>query len=139
MTASEAAVYISSLNKKVQSIARTVHDTLVSAGCTSYVKTIYVGYDFNGVMVAASYGHEDHVEVALAVDENHPDDRLVDASHLTWRTLPLALNLLTVRDAKESKALFIEACKRVASDAHTVNRDNDFFTSQKGHRYRSSR
>ena len=135
MTASEADVYINGLNKKVQPIARAVHDTLINLGCTSYVKTIYVGYDLNGVMVAASYGHADHVEVALAVDENHPDSRLVDASHLTWRTLPLALNLSTIRDTKDAKGLFVEACERIASDAHTVNRGNDYFIGRKRGRH----
>ena len=86
MSSIEADAYITGLNKKVRPIAQAVHDTLISLGCTSYVKTIYIGYDLNGEMVAASYGHGNHVEVALALAEDHPDERLQDASHLTWRT-----------------------------------------------------
>ena len=51
------------------------------------------------------------------------------------RTLPLALNLSTVRDTKDAKGLFVEACERIASDAHTVNRDNDYFIGRKRGRH----
>ena len=69
MSDTEANVYITGLNKKVWPIAQAVHDTLLGLGFTSYVKTIYIGYDLNGEIVAASYGHGNHVEVALAVAE----------------------------------------------------------------------
>lgn len=131
MSGTEADVYITGLNKKVQPIARAVHDALISLGCTSYVKTIYIGYDLNGEMVAASYGHGDHVEVALAVAEDHPDERLQDASHLTWRTLPLALNLASTSSVKQARSLFEEACSRVSSQSHDVHRDNDYFVGRK--------
>jgi hypothetical protein len=95
------------------------------------VKTIYVGYDIGGEMVAALYGHADHVEVALAVAEDHPDTRLLDASHLTWRTLPLALNRKNVSEVSECQALLQEACDRVREQTHDVHRDNDFFVGRK--------
>jgi hypothetical protein len=131
MSATDAEGYLNELNKKMQPVARKVHDSLVSMGCTSYVKTIYVGYDIGGEMVAALYGHADHVEVALAVAEDHPDARLLDASHLTWRTLPLALNLKNVSEVSECQALLQEACDRVREQTHDVHRDNDFFVSRK--------
>jgi len=59
MSDTEADAYITGLNKKVRPIAQAVRDTLISLGCTSYVKTIYVDYGLNGETVAASYGHED--------------------------------------------------------------------------------
>lgn len=131
MSATDAEGYLNELNKKMQPVARKVHDSLVSMGCTSYVKTIYVGYDIGGEMVAALYGHSDHVEVALAVAEDHADTRLLDASHLTWRTLPLALNLKNVSEVSECQALFQEACDQVREQTHDVHRDNDFFVSRK--------
>ena len=134
MSSTEADAYITGLNKKVRPIAQAVHDTLISLGCTSYVKTIYIGYDLNGEMVAASYGHGNHVEVALALAEDHPDERLQDASHLTWRTLPLALNLTSTSSVKQAHSLFEEACSRVGGQSHDVHRDNDYFVARKRRR-----
>jgi len=83
-TSSEARDYFAGLNKKVSLIGLDLDALFESEGCASYVKTIYVGYDIGGEMVAALYGHVDHVELALALDEDHPADGLIDASHLTW-------------------------------------------------------
>lgn len=112
-------------------VARKIDVLIASMGCVSYVKTIKVVYDIGGEMVAALYGHADHVEVALAVAEDHPDTRLLDASHLTWRTLPLALNLKKVSEVSECQALFQEACDRVREQTHDVHRDNYFFVGRK--------
>ncbi len=131
MATSEADTYIDVLNKKMQPVARAVHEALTTLGCSSYVKTIYVGYDIGGEMVAAAYGHSDHVEVALAVAEDHPDSRFVDASHLTWRTLPLSLHFKTISDVKKAEGLLEEACERVRQQSHDVHRDNDFFVGRK--------
>jgi hypothetical protein len=93
----------------------------------SYVKTIYIGYDIGGEMVAALYAHADHVEVALALPEDAEGELLVDASHLTWRTLPVAAILKSEADVEQFSKLVSEAVERVADQTHDVKRDNDFF------------
>lgn len=64
------------------------------AGCRAYVKTIYVGFDLNGYLVAAIYvrGGE-YLEVALALpaDDRFPD--LYPADHLKWASLPVAFQV----------------------------------------------
>jgi len=132
---SEAATYLAGLNKKTQPIAQLAHDSLVGLGCSSYVKTIYVGYDLDGVMVAALYGHVDYVEVALALEESYESNILVDATHLTWRTLPVCAVLRTKTDVKEFVKLASVACSRVGTGSHYVDRDNEFFIKAKRERH----
>ena len=91
-------------------------------------------YDIDGEMVAALYGHADHVEVALALDEQHPSELLVDASHLTWRTLPVSAIVRTVKDLKELSQLVDEACDRVRVGKHDVKRDNEYFMKSRRER-----
>ena len=74
---SEAQKYIAELNKTSAALCTQVHELFLEAGCKSYVKTIYIGYDIDGEMVAALYGHADHVEVALALAEDHPSSQLI--------------------------------------------------------------
>ncbi|HJQ94766.1 MAG TPA: hypothetical protein VJ935_03560 [Acidimicrobiia bacterium] len=67
---------------------------LTEAGLTRDVKTIYVSYTSQGLnVVAAAHPGADYLELALALpaDFDHPD--LVDAVHLKWRTLPIAVHL----------------------------------------------
>ena len=130
----EAEAYIAILNQRILKIATSAHLELVAHGCSSYVKTIYIGYDFNGEMVAALYGHVDYVEVAIALPENHESSILIDASHLTWRTLPVAAVLKSKADLKMFTSLVKEACNGVRSGSHTVIRDNEFFTNAKRER-----
>ncbi len=130
----DAEAYIASLNGKVQNIALNAHTELLNQGCSSYVKTIYIGYDFNGEMVAALYGHSDYVEVAIALSESHESPILIDASHLTWRTLPVAAVVKSKADIKMFASLVKEACKGVLSGDHTVLRDNEFFAAAKRER-----
>jgi len=40
---SDAIAYIAGLNKKVRNIAIDAHQILIDEGCSSYVKTIYIG------------------------------------------------------------------------------------------------
>ncbi len=131
---SEAEAYLAGLNKKVGDLAIHAHRQLVDQGCTSYVKTIYIGYDFNGEMVAALYAHVDYVEVAIALPENYDSLILIDASHLTWRTLPVAAVLKSKADLNMFSQLVKEACKGVLSGGHTVLRDNEFFAAVKRER-----
>jgi hypothetical protein len=130
----DAEAYIASLNGKVRNIALSAHAELLKEGCSSYVKTIYVGYDFNGEMVAALYGHSEYIEVAIALAESYESPVLIDASHLTWRTLPVAAVLKSKADIKMFAPLVKEACKGVLSGEHTVLRDNDFFAAAKRER-----
>ena len=130
----EAEKDIATLNEKIGRIALAAHLELTSSGCSSYVKTIYIGYDFNGEMVAALYGHADYVEVAMALPESHVSSILIDASHLTWRTLPVAAVLKSKDDLKKFAPLVKESCNGVLSGSHEVNRDNDFFVAAKRER-----
>jgi hypothetical protein len=123
----EAQQYIAELNKTSAALCTQVHEMFLAAGCSSYVKTIYIGYDIDGEMVAALYGHADHVEVALALAEDHPSSQLIDASHLTWKTLPVAAIGHDAAEVGKMAGLVVEACDRVRAGLHTVNRDNDFF------------
>jgi hypothetical protein len=111
----------------MRQLAMATHEALVALGCSSYVKTIYIGYDLEGEMVAALYAHGDHVEVALALSEAAEGELLVDADHLTWRTLPVAAVLRRKADLGPFKALAAQACDRVRTSSHEVMRDNDFF------------
>lgn len=126
-THSEADTYIAGLNPAMSKLAGLIHEEFAGKGCSSYVKTIYVGYDLGGEMVAAMYGHVDHVEVALALPEDAAGPLLVDARHLTWRTLPVAALVRSADDMSELTALVQTAIERVRSQAHEVSRDNDFF------------
>ncbi len=131
---SEAEEYLASLSKKIGELAYDAHRRLTNQGCTSYVKTIYIGYDFNGEMVAALYGHLDYVEVAIALPESFESPILIDASHLTWRTLPVAAVIKSKSDMSKFAALVEAACDGVLSGSHTVMRDNDFFAKAKRER-----
>lgn len=133
-TDGEAQTYLADLNKRVRPIATSLHEVLLGLGCVSYVKTIYIGYDIDGEMVAALYGRGDHVEIALALPEDAEGDLLIDASHLTWRTLPVAALVRNMADQAPFRKLAIEAVERVRTASHTVNRDNDFFTKSKRER-----
>lgn len=100
---------------------------MTQLGCTSYVKTIYVGYDIDGEMVAALYGHSEQVEIALALPEDALGEILIDASHLTWRTLPVAAILRSSSDLEAFHPLAAEAADRVRRREHDVLRDNAHF------------
>jgi hypothetical protein len=131
---SEAQKYIAELNKTSGALCTQVHEMFIAAGCNSYVKTIYIGYDVDGEMVAALYGHADHVEVALALAEDHTSSQLIDASHLTWKTLPVAAIGHDLAEVAQMRPLIDEACARVRAGQHDVNRDNDFFVKAKRER-----
>ena len=52
-TQTEAQEYLSDVGRTTRSLATSAHDVLVSLGCSSYVKTIYIGYDIGGGAIAA--------------------------------------------------------------------------------------
>ena len=129
--ASDAQIYLGEMNKKIAPLASDLHNVLTKLGCVSYVKTIYIGYDIDGEMVAALYGHSDHIEIALALPEDAEGELLFDARHLTWRTLPVAAIVRTTLDIPQFSLLASTAVERIQTSSHKVNRDNDFFVRSK--------
>lgn len=110
------------------------HEVLAATGAVSYVKTIYVGYEINGEMIAALYPRADHLEIALALPEDAESRLLVDASHLTWRTLPVAAIVATADDVSALSGLAAAAAERVRTANHDVLRDNEFFARSRRER-----
>lgn len=133
-TDGDAQTYLTEMSKRIRPLASELHEILLKLGCVSYVKTIYIGYDINGEMVAALYGHSDHVEIALALSEDAESDLLIDASHLTWRTLPVAAIVSTDSDVPQFASLAAAAVERVQTASHAVNRDNNFFINSRRER-----
>lgn len=139
---SDDAELLGTLNKTLKSVGTALHERLLKAGCTSYVKTIYIGYDLDGVMAAALYPHPDRIEIALALPDDHESRLLIDATHLTWKTLPVAAVVKTKDDLAEASTLVDEACQRVKDGVHDVERPNDYFMKSRretdlgGHRPR---
>jgi hypothetical protein len=107
---------------------------LAATDAVSYVKTIYVGYEIDGEMIAALYPRADHLEIALALPEDAESGLLIDASHLTWRTLPVAAIVTKVDDLSDLSDLVFAAADRVRTASHDVMRDNDFFIRTKRER-----
>ena len=128
---SDAQIYLRDANKKVSALATNLHKLFLKHGCVSYVKTIYIGYDIDGVMVAALYCHENRVELAIALEENHRSKLLIDATHLTWRTMPVAVVIQSKDDLSEAAELIIEATDRVKAGQNTVSRSSEFFAEVK--------
>ena len=67
------------------------------------------------------------MEIALALPDDHDSLLLIDATHLTWKTLPVAAVVKTDSDMAESLILVDEACQRIRDDVHDVERPNDYF------------
>jgi hypothetical protein len=87
---------------------------------TSYVKTIYLGFEVAGQMVAAAYPHPDGLEVALRLPEDHEAAGLIDATHLTWRTMPVAYEVREATQVPELLVLVREAVNRLRSGIDNV-------------------
>jgi hypothetical protein len=126
--------YLVGIGKKMRPLAETLHASLLSLGCIPYVKTIYIGYDIDGEMVAALYGHAEFIEIALALPEDADGGLLVDARHLTWRTLPVAAIITSLDQVKNFEVLAKAAVERITSATHNVNRDNEFFAKTRRER-----
>lgn len=130
----DAQGYLAEMGSRIRPLATDLHDVLLGLGCVSYVKTIYIGYDIDGEMVAALYGHSDHVEIALALPEDAEGELLIDASHLTWRTLPVAAIVRTKDELSQFSVLAGAAVERIRTSSHTVHRDNEFFVKSRRER-----
>lgn len=123
---------IEAAGPKLRKLVRRVDSELNSLGCKAYVKTIYIGYEIDGVMVAAMYPHPDHVEIALALEENQTHELLAPADHLSWRTLPVSAVLLRESQFNKVKPLLQQATSRVGHGTHAVSRDNEYFKKRRG-------
>jgi hypothetical protein len=119
-----------SLGGAANSVLQRVDDLLKALGCVAYVKTIYIGYKVGGQMVAAVYPHPGRVEIALALPEDHPSALLKDGTHLTWRSLPVSLDLRSDEDLERANGLVREAYDRVATGRHTTELPIDRFKSR---------
>jgi len=100
------------------------------------VKTIYISYMVGDQMVAAVYPHSREIEIALALPEDHPSALLRDATHLTWRTLPVSVVVTNPDEAHAALPLVREAVERVSSGIHDVHRDNEHFIARRADRPR---
>jgi hypothetical protein len=131
---SEAETFLLEVAPGIRQLAEAAHTILEGEGCTSYVKTIYVGYEIDGDMVAALYAHPNHLEIALALPEDEVGDSLVDASHLTWRTMPVAAIIRDEQDLEEFGELVAKSAEGVRTHEHTVLRDNEYFMKSRRER-----
>lgn len=100
-------------SRAVQPILRHLDRRLRGLNTTPYVKTIYIGYAVKRNLVAAVYPHTDHVEIALALDEDHPSPLLKDATHLTFRSLPVLVEIRNKSQLEQLDQLVDEAAARV--------------------------
>ena len=118
---------INGVNPNIRKLLKRLKDIFEEQSCVTYVKTIYMGFNLGEEMVAAAYPHKSCVEIALALRDDHPDSALKDASHLTWRTLPVSLKVSTLNEIDQNIGLLHEACKRVQDGMANKPRDNEFF------------
>ena len=133
-----ASGLLSPLPSTVREISEDVYSALVEgSGCSADVKTIYISFTIDADLVASMHPNPTFVEVALALPEDHESQLLEDASHLTWRTLPLLVPIDEDSDREEVLDLVYEAVGRVTSGEHDVNRDPDYFRTRRREQERS--
>lgn len=112
------------LKKMFQQVYATLSDDL---RCDVYVKTIYVGFSIDGAMVAAMYPHKDNLEIALALPEDIDGSEFKDATHLTWPTMPVCIEVRSAADLRACLGHLRSAASRVRDGEHDVVRPNDHF------------
>lgn len=118
----------SGLSKQASAAYTDLYRVLVEEiGCDAYVKTIYVGFVIGGEMVAAIYPRSDHLEVALALPEDIDGREFKDATHLTWPTMPVSVEVRTKPDLAGAVAHVHNAAGRVRVGEHDVRRPNEHF------------
>lgn len=96
-----------------------------------YVKTIYIGYEFQGEMFAALYRNTSAIEVALPLAEDEFGPLIMDASHLTWRTLPLMIHVTSPSQLPQAFSIIDRSFDRLNTGLHKVNRTNEYFIARK--------
>lgn len=124
----EAASLLALSQEFVSAAVEALHELfVVELGGVEYVKTIYVGYEIDGQMVAAAYPQAESLEVALPLPEDDPSPLLIDATHLTWRTMPVACKVTSAHDISSMVKLARIGADRVRTGAHDVDRPTEFF------------
>ena len=68
--------------------------------------------------------------IALALSEENEDRRLLDATHLTWRSMPVLVSLRSSSEFDEAKGLLREAVERVKAGAHHVALSDETFRNR---------
>jgi hypothetical protein len=112
----------------IRKVMGAVYKYFVSeAGCDPYVKTIYVGFMLGGELVAAAYPHAESVEIALALPDDLEGPGLLDAAHLTWRTMPVAVEVRDAADLEAVRGYMATAVERVRTGAHDVELPQERF------------
>jgi hypothetical protein len=130
----ELQQFLADASPTVRNLMRGTFDFfVVESGCTAYVKTIYVGFELDGTMVAAAYPHASSVEIALALPDDIEGAGLVDATHLTWRTMPVAVELRNETDLSSAISHFNIAVNRVRSGLHDVQLPRERFMGRDRH------
>jgi len=124
----EAANLVRKLPEPLREAFATCYEFLVDDnGCNVYVKTIYVGFAIGEEMVCAIYPLQDHLEVAMALPEEVEGPEFKDATHLTWPTMPVAVDIRNVEDTNLAISHLSGAVHRVATGVHDVRRPNEHF------------
>ena len=90
-------------------------------------KTIYVGFSIDGAMVAAVYPRSECLEVALALPQDIEGGEFKDATHLTWPTMPVCVEVRTKDDLALALGHIDAAAQRVRGGQHDVRRPNEHF------------
>jgi hypothetical protein len=119
----EAAKLIEGLPEPLrEAFAECYWFLLDDSGCSVYVKTIYVGFTFGEEMVCAIYPRQDYLEVAMALPEDVEGSEFKDATHLTWPTMPVAVEIRSAADTDMVLGHLATAVSRVATGLHDVRR-----------------
>lgn len=125
---------LADLPTTLRSLGRDIDAYLTGRNCDPYVKTIYVGYTLGTSMVAAVYPESDRLVIALAVDQPADGEFLIDATDLTWPTMPVAAVVRTETQLKRTLTLLDLAIDGVSKGEHTINRPPEFFRGRPGAR-----
>lgn len=133
-----AEALVEGQTEKAKALMADVYGALVEAsGCRPDVKTIYISFTKDDCLVASAHPGPDGIELALALPENHPSPLLADASHLTWRTLPLLVSISESTNREDVMDLVYEAMSRIESGEHDVDRPPEYFRAARRAQRRS--
>ena len=99
--------------------------------CFPDVKTINLTFTRGEDLVASAHIGSNYLELALALPEDHPSPLLEDASHLTWRTLPVMVDITKKTNPKQVLHLTKEAAERIVNGEHDINRSIEYFAKKR--------
>jgi hypothetical protein len=124
----EATKLIEGLPEPLRESFAACYSFLVDeSGCAVYAKTIYVGFTLGEEMVCAIYPRQGYLEVAMALPEDVEGSEFKDATHLTWPTMPVAVEIRSAADAEMVLVHLATAVHRVATGEHDVRRPPEHF------------